>query len=449
MKIIQLLSLLLISFTIISWQGKRKETGDPARKAWMGAYGSFSSRGMKVDSVGSNSTLHDIGLMAGDTIVKLNDVAITNADVYNSKAAEIRTNEPVTVVYKRGNKLTERKGIGKMRPFEQNPLMDVVYGWTTMGECSLRTVVRRPFGMRNTLPAILLIPGYNCGSVENYGQGGYGRLIETWIKAGFVVVTIEKSGMGDSYGCVPCIDADLGTDIRVFEAGYKYMESLNYVDKRNLFIWGHSMGGIIAPLVAQNNKPRGVIAYATVYRPWSEFLLEMHRIQWPLDGKSYAETEDRLRLMQKVYYEFFRYKRSPRQLYQSAEFRDIVASEMEYEPGKTDMWGRHWRFWQQLDSIDLARSWEAVNAPVLSIFGGADYIACSELEHKLIVNTVNSTHPGKATHINIPDLDHLLTSNPNHDSAHKNFMNAAYKKDHFHQGFADTTVWWMKEQMVH
>lgn len=448
MKPLRILCLLLICLVSISWQGRDKKIGDPPRKAWMGIYGSFSARGMKVDSVAKYSTLHDLGVMPGDTVVKLNDIAIIDADAYNNTATEIRTNDPVAVVYKRGNKETERKGIGKMRPFEQNPLMEVVYDWTSIGECSLRVVVRRPFGVTNTLPAVLMIPGYNCSSVENYALGSYGRLIETWIKAGFVVVTIEKSGMGDSYGCVPCKETDLSTDIKVFEAGYKYMETLRYVDKRNLFIWGHSMGGIIAPLVAQNNKPRGVIAYATVYRPWSEFLLEMHRIQWPLEGKSYAETEDKLRLMQKVYYEFFRYKRSPRQLYQSAEFRDIVASEMEYKPGKNDMWGRHWRFWQQLDSLDLARSWEAINAPVLSIFGGADHVACSELEHKLIVNTVNSTHPGKAMHINIPDLDHLLTINPNHDSAHKNFMNAAYKKDHFHQGFADTTVWWMKEQMV-
>lgn len=253
--------------------------------------------------------------------------------------------------------------------------------------------------------------------------------------------------MGDSYGCIPCSETDLVSDIKVFDAGYQYMKTLPYVDKNNLFIWGHSMGGVIAPVIAEKHQPKGVIAFATVFRPWSEFLLEMHRVQWPLDGKSYIETEDRTRLIQKVYYEFFVLKKSPAELYKNPEYKDIVASELEYKDGKVDMWGRHWRFWQQIDSLNLARSWSNVGSKVLSIFGGADFVACSELEHELIVRTVNSTHPGNAQHITIPDVDHLIIRNPDWPSAHKHFMDASYKKEHFHQGFADATVKWMKELM--
>ena len=107
------------------------------------------------------------------------------------------------------------------------------------------------------------------------------------------------------------------------------------------------------------------------------------------------------------------------------------------------MWGRHWRFWQQLDSIDLARSWANVNAKVLSVFGGADYIACSRIEHELIVRTVNSTHPGNAEYLEVPDVDHLITRNPDWESAHRNISNPAYREANFHHGFADTVTAWM------
>lgn len=408
----------------------------------MGAQGSFSEKGLAADTVIPGSTLYELGMRKGDTLTDVNNLTVTDAASYYAKVGKLRAGDPVSIKYKSGKRTVEKNGKAQMLPYDSSPDFDVVYGWANLDGCKLRTIVRKPKG-KDKMPAILLIPGYNCGSIENYKSGSYGKLIHTWLKAGFAVVTIEKSGLGDSYNCIPCSEADLVMDIHVFDVGYQYMENLPYTDKNKLFIWGHSMGGVIAPLIAEKHQPKGVIAFATVFRPWSEFLLEMHRVQWPLDGKSYAETEDRTRLIQKVYYEFFVLKKSPAELYQNPEYKKIVAEELEYKAGDNNMWGRHWRFWQQIDSLDLARSWSNVNARVLSIFGGADFVACSELEHELIVRAVNSRHPGNAKHINIPDVDHLLIQNPDWPSAHKHFMDAAYKKDHFHQGFADTTVSWM------
>ena len=421
-------------------------TAEPERKALIGVYGKFSDRGMAVDTTLPSGTMYDLGLQKGDTLLRVNDLAVKEAADFNRYVSSIRTNDKVSIEFKRGSKTINRSGKAVMRPFDKLKNGEVIYDWAKLDNCRLRTIIRKPKG-NSGMPAVLLIPGYTCNSVDNYGQGFTSKLIATWINAGFVVVTIEKTGMGDSYGCVDCVDADLLTDIRVFDLGYKYMEDLPYVDKNNLFIWGHSMGGVIAPIVAENHKPRAVVPFATVYRPWSEFLLEMHRVQAPLDGKTYAETEDFVRLMQKVYYEYFRLKKSPAELFQNPEYKAIVAAELEYKPGAQHMWGRHWRFWQQLDSVVLARSWMNVDAKVLSVFGGADYIACSRLEHELIVRTVNSTHPGNAEYLEIPDVDHLITRNPDWKSAHQNISNTAYRDANFHQGFADKITEWMLAQV--
>jgi uncharacterized protein len=447
MKYRHLLTLLFASAISIHLSAQvKKQSAPPARKAWMGANGKFSSSGMAVDTVMRSGTFHSLGIHKGDTVLQINKVAITDAATYNSLVGGMRTGDKIGIQYRRNNKLTAKQGKALMRPYDTDPATDILYGWVTMDSCQLRTIVRKP-KTTGKVPSILLIPGYNCGSVENYNQGNYSKLIRTWLNAGFAVITIEKSGLGDSYNCISCNEADLATDIRSFNAGYQYMESLPFVDTANLFIWGHSMGGVIAPIVAQQHHPRGVIAFATVYRPWSEFLLEMQRVQLPLAGSTYAATEDRIRLIQKIYYEFFRLKKTPAELYQNPEYRDMVVTELEYKPGSNDMWGRHWRFWQQLDSIDLARSWDAVNAKVLSLFGGADFIACSELEHQLLTRTVNASHPGNATHIRIPDVDHLITYNDDRESAQKHFPDTAYRNTHFHQGLADTTVKWMRSVM--
>ena len=150
----------------------------------------------------------------------------------------------------------------------------------------------------------------------------------------------------------------------------------------------------------------------------------------------------------KIYYEFFRLRKSPEELYHNPEYRDMVVRELDYKAGDPNMWGRHWKFWQQLDSLDMAASWSAVNAKVLSVFGGADWIACSALEHQLIVRTVNRTHPGNATEVTIPDIDHLLTVNANWQDAHDHFSDKTYRDSHFHQGFADTVTNWMLKTVV-
>ncbi len=423
------------------------ESNGQARQGWMGVQGNFFNDRLVVDTTLPRSTFQKLGIRKGDSIISINEQLVNSPENFRNATSALREGDPVLVNFQRGGqeKLSRGKAVGL--PFLTSDQMQINYDWVAHGNCSLRTIVRKPRS-GDKFPAILLVPGYNCGSIENFHLGSYGPLIETWIKAGFAVATVEKSGLGDSYNCQPCSEADLITDIQTFDAGYRYMKSLSFADTGNLFIWGHSMGGIIAPELARRHYPRGVIVFATVFRPWSEFLLEMHRVQYPLDGLSFTETEQKVRLLQKVYYEFFRLKRSPAELYRNPEYRDIVASELEYkEPYTGNMWGRHWRFWQQIDSLDMAASWSAVKSPVLSLFGGADFIACSLLEHELITRTIESVRPGNVIHITIPDVDHLLIRNVNWESAHSNFSRKAYREANFHQGLADSTVVWMRKQM--
>ncbi|MCE3226049.1 MAG: hypothetical protein K0S32_600 [Bacteroidetes bacterium] len=369
-------------------------------------------------------------------------------------ASAIRTDDPVEVKVIRGSKTMTAKGKGVMRPFEISEIADVQYDWVTFKKGALRTITRKPktrlndsLGQGETnVPCILLIPGYGCGSIENYNSGYNGKLINEWLKNGYAVVTIEKSGMGDSYGCEPCTEADLVTDIQSFDAGYKYMENLSFVDKNKLYIWGHSMGGVIAPEIAKLHKPKGVMVFGTVFRPWSEFLLEMHRVQKPLlDNYSYEQTEDFIRLIQKVYYEFFVLKKTREQLYNIPEYKNIVASELEHKAGSNNMWGRHWKFWQQIDSLNLAQSWEQTNCPVLVINGGTDYEQCAPIEPILIEQTVNAARPGTATRVQIEDLDHFMMKSNSYKEAVENFRNGMYAKGNFNYKITDEILKWLNK----
>ncbi len=159
---------------------------------------------------------------------------------------------------------------------------------------------------------------------------------------GFLVMTVEKSGNGDSDHCTPCMQSDLSRDIFIYERAYEALSKRPDINPHQLFIWGHSMGGIIAPMIQAELAPRGLV-YGTVFRPWSEFLLEMLGFKNPCSKtKSFQETEDFLRVIQKIYFAFVDNK--DRKESRIPAFKTWVQTELEYEPGNTDMWGRHWRF---------------------------------------------------------------------------------------------------------
>ena len=416
------------------------------RKAFVGIQVKESAAGLSVDSVVPHSTASKINVLKNDMIVAVNGQTVaTTADFYRI-AEPLRAGDELNFDVRRRTRKIKVKGIAIARPLERSSIADITYDWVPFRGCYLRAIVRKPAGKTKS-PAILLIPGYGCGSIENYSKSYNGELINAWIRSGFAVITVEKSGMGDSYGCVPCSEADLATDIASYDAAYRYMQQLECVDRQQLYIWGHSLGGMIAPEVAKVHQPKGVMVFGTVFRPWSEFLPEMHRVQKPLlENKSYAETEQFARLIQKVYYEFFVLKRTREELHTNPEYSSIVESELEYKPGSNNMWGRHWRFWQQIDSLNLARSWSQVECPVLVLNGGTDYEQCAAIEPRLIEETVNAAHPGNATRIEIPDLDHFMMKSSTYKEAADNFRSRAFLKGNFNTRISTETVNWLNKQ---
>lgn len=438
--------LITVLTSLLYGQNTAANSSMPQRKAFIGVLGKASEKGIAVDSVLAHSTMAKLKLKKGDIVQAINGNATKTLESYAAVVNQIRVNDKITVQYLRENKTGETAIKAVVKPLETSEIADVLYDWVKFKNGYLRTITKKPKGKEN-VPCILFIPGYGCGSIENYNKNFNGKIIDEWLKNGFAVVTIEKSGLGDSFGCEPCAEVDLATDIESFDAGYKYMEQLPFADQSNLFIWGHSMGGTIAPEIAKLHNPKGVMIFGSVFRPWSEFLLEMHWVQKPLlEGLTYQQTEDFTREIQKIYYEFFVLKKSPEQLVAIPEYKDLVISELNYVKGSTNMWGRSWKFWQQLDSLDLAKTWQEVKCPVLILHGGTDYEQCSLVEPMLTQKTINEKHPNAATWITIPELDHFMMKSKDWPEAAKNFKEQQYAKGNFNYRIAEETIKWLKSK---
>ena len=85
-----------------------------------------------------------------------------------------------------------------------------------------------------------------AGSIENYMSSYNGKLLTEWLKAGYAVITIEKSGLVIVYNCVPAARLIFTTDIESFDAGYTYMESNCLYRQEQAIHMGNLHGGVIA-----------------------------------------------------------------------------------------------------------------------------------------------------------------------------------------------------------
>ena len=137
-------------------------------------------------------------------------------------------------------------------------------------------------------------------------------------------------------------------------------------------------------------------------------------------------------------------KKTREQLFQIPEYKDLVVSELGYKAGNNDMWGRHWAFWPQIDSLNLAASWQQISCPVLVLHGETDYESCSIAEPTLVKQAVNEAHPGNATMVIVPQLDHFMMKSISYEEARDNFNKQQYAKGNFNYSIAEETIKWLK-----
>lgn len=418
---------------------------EPLRKIWAGVNCRTENNKLIIDTVFAQGAMQACGLQAGDQLLRINTQNVTSLVDLQRTCEPLRAGDSLCVEWMHQNQALKNCIEAPARPKRTLNWCNLEYGWVQHDKAWLRSMVYKPKNSSLSLPAIFFLPGYTCSSIESFPDNYNGRLIRHWVEQGFLVYTVEKSGMGDNANCLPCQVVDLGTDISFYTSAWNTLCRRSDIRADALFIWGHSMGGILAPLIHGIYEPKGILVYGTVYRPWSEFLLEMHRVQKPLlEHLDAIQTEEFLRTIQAIYFDFFVRKKTPAELDRVNEYHKLVRSELEYEEGKESMWGRHWRFWQQLDSLNLAEAWQQTKAQVLVMHGGADYIQCSALEPYLIREAVHRAHAGKAELLVFPDMDHLLLQSRNFEEAVQRFNRKEYLNGALHPEFLKKTSAWMK-----
>ncbi len=395
--------------TAFANQSATAETPDElTRRAALGVALENTSDGPKVTTVTPQMTAALAGVEPGDIILSVNGQPTkTNMELV-AAAGLLRSGEMATLTLKRGTGTKTVTAKATARPFESIPGADVRYGTVAFKEGRLRDILVTPKTAAPGAPVVFLIQGYGCGSVEGPSTHPYHLLAKTLAEAGIGSYRIEKLGMGDSLTSTPCLKTDFALEMEGFEAAYQALIKDRGVSPDRIIILGHSMGGIQAPLVAAKGPaPRGVMVFGTALRNWQDYMQELFAMQGFLSaGADPAEAEQAAKALRPLAQRIFNEDVSLKTIAnENPNHEAMLRSAFDWD-GDDLILGRNLAYWRGVAAQDTVAAWRDTKAPVLAIYGEADFAAIDERDHQRIVEVVNFYRPGTATYRFLPITGH-------------------------------------------
>jgi alpha-beta hydrolase superfamily lysophospholipase len=379
--------------------GATAQARDPLpRHAVLGAAVAADPGGVAVSAVVPGSAAASAGVQRGDVVTTIDGAPVGGVTQFLDAIRRRPGGTTVAFGIRRaGSARTLSVTLGTA-PNEHDPAFQTLYESVSIDGSLRRTLLGVPAVARGRLPAVMLVGGIGCFSVDvaTSPDDGYRRAIADITKAGFATLRLEKSGVGDSQG-PPCHDVDFATEYHSYEVALDALKRDPHVDPARVYLLGHSIGSVIAPRLALAHPVAGVIASEAVGRDWFEYELANLRRQLVLGGDSPDVVDAKLQSKERCMHALLIERRA----------------EPEIERAEPDCKTRNGiypvadAYVQQVAALNIIEPWTRLTVPVDVIYGTSDYVVARE-DHVRIVDVVNRAHPGNATLQVIDGMDHTL-----------------------------------------
>ncbi len=371
--------------------------------------------GMLIRTLEPDTPLAKVGLQVGDHIIAVNDQTILRPEDWYDLTDALVAKKKYRLGYKRGTLSKEVTVKFKAQPKEAHEGIDTIYSHITNDfGIRQRVIITRPENMVGRQPAIMLLQGLSCSSIEINANRltAFTRLIrEIVTKSNKVVLRVEKPGLGDSEG--NCSRTDFKTELNGYHSAAAYLKTLPYVDPARIVVYGNSMGSALAPHFANKFDFAAVISDGTFVKSWYEHMLEIERRILAFKGSTQSEITQK---MNQSYIPLYHGMLIKRKSYQ-AVINSYPAIAADNYHGPEHMYGRPMEFYQQLQQFDVAGEWQQLKVPARIRWGTLDWIM-SEADNDLIIEILKSA--GHQDHVlyKHPGLDHWQSI---HESAKDSF----------------------------
>jgi pimeloyl-ACP methyl ester carboxylesterase len=412
------------------------------RRAFLGVTAQPTpDRHVRVGQIFPNSPAARSELAVGDILLALNGTPVTSVDGFLAGLKPLKPQDRLIYRVQLGGTEMDIEVVLGEFPREQPGDIEVRYDAVETRDATVRSILTTPIGNAGKLPTILFLQGWDCSSIDwpLPGPNLTRELVYGLTRAGFAVMRSEKSGVGDSTG-TPCRDVDFRDEVSLFTSTLKKLKTYDFVDTGNVFIFGHSGGGWVAPMVAAVEPVKGIVVYGTVVRPFGEYLVEnRRRNRWLRSQPDLAQLEDEQRLYARLLHYLLAEKSSVRDVTAKHPELTAIAKTMFPDDEHFDGW-RTLQHVQQLDDQNVARVWASLDIPVLALIGQFD-IRTLPMDHEYIAAIVNARHPGKGAWRLLPKMDHGFAMHESlNDSVAHEFVGP------FGDQVVQETVRWIRER---
>ncbi|MDC3962324.1 alpha/beta hydrolase family protein [Polyangium jinanense] len=376
-----------------------------------------ASEGLEVVRVAEGGAAALAGVRAGDRLVALGDVTVSEPRALVALVRGLVPGAPLHFEIVRDGARVTLPGKATPLPVERIAGAEVRLGHVTVRDSwRQRTLFAIPTAGGPPFTTVLFLSGLGTASCElpQDPEDPMRAFLSGLADAGIATMRVERSGVGDSEG-PPCQTTGFFDEVEGYRAAIESLAQDPLVGR--IVIFGHSLGGMIAPILAgEGTQTRGVVVFGTSQLKWVDCMVRATRRQRILAGMEGEELEKYVAAWSEMHASVCREGMFPRDVF--AKRPELAWLEGTSCHGET-MFGRHVSLFQEIERLDLPALWRTTNVPVLVLHGSYDYAAAPD-EGRMIADEIAAASPGRSHFVLLDKVGHDMRRHESYAQSFKN-----------------------------
>ncbi|MEZ0325676.1 MAG: alpha/beta fold hydrolase [Fimbriimonas sp.] len=340
----------------------------------------------------------------GDILVDINGKSFSTFGEMNELIRQLPVGSNAKLTVLADGVRTERQVTITEKPRDKGENYEVIYDSVVSNGNRIRTFVSKPKA-EGKRPVMFWIQGISASSVDSplTSQNIVSKVLKSFSDDGWVTVRVEKTGVGDSEGG-PALKVGFDEEADIYRQTLKTLDKYPFVDRSRVYIFGHSMGGCHAPIVASETPVKGIITYGTVSDSWLEWQIKAARWQSLLGGADPEEVDKLVRQTVTLYNALYTEKKSIPEI--RKQYPDLAELIKQSAPTDEMLSVRSVKYMREVNDVNFGHYWQRVgDARVLDLFGENDFVSL-EADQAQIPGFVNRKKAGAAVFMKVKESDH-------------------------------------------